>query len=53
MRSLKYVLLPESPNDPRATMHTDSRYRKAQRTQFLFFYSFLVQFLFMWVLTRA
>lgn len=53
MRSLKYVLLPESSNDPRATMHTDSRYRKAQRTQFLFFYSFLVQFLFMWVLTRA
>lgn len=34
-------------------MQTESRAKRAQRTQFLFFYSYIVQFFFMWVLTRA
>ncbi|KAK7962144.1 uncharacterized protein PG986_002969 [Apiospora aurea] len=53
MRSLKYVLLPETAGDPRSTMQTDSRSRRAQRTQFLFIYSFVIQFVFMFLLTRA
>lgn len=53
MRSLKYVLLPETAGDPRSTMQTDSRSRRAQRTQFLFAYSFVIQFVFMFLLTRA
>ncbi|KAK5991017.1 Protein transport protein yif1 [Cladobotryum mycophilum] len=53
MRSLKYVLLPETSHQPGGPMQTDSRAKRNQRTQFLFFYSYLVQFFFMWVLTRA
>jgi hypothetical protein len=54
MRSLKYVLLPESPNNSSGTpMQTDTRARRNQRTQFLFFYSYIVQFVLMWILTRA
>jgi hypothetical protein len=53
MRSLKYVLLPESPSNSGTPMQTDTRARRNQRTQFLFFYSYIVQFFFMWVLTRA
>lgn len=51
MRSLRYVLLPDSNSaDPR--MQTESRTKRNQRTQFLFGYSYLVQLLLMWVLTR-
>ncbi|KAK6075785.1 ER to golgi transport protein yif1 [Seiridium cupressi] len=50
MRSLRYVLLPENSNDPR--MQTESRTKRNQRTQFLFGYSYVVQFLLMWILTR-
>jgi len=56
MRSLKYVLLPENNNDSRGPMQTmpgsDSRAKRNQRTQFLFFYSYIVQLFFMWILTR-
>jgi hypothetical protein len=51
MRSLKYVLLPENNGDNRS-MQIDTRAKKNQRTQFLFFYAYLVQFLFMWILSR-
>ncbi|KAJ4147770.1 hypothetical protein LMH87_002276 [Akanthomyces muscarius] len=53
MRSLKYVLLPENAGSTGGPMQTDSRAKRNQRTQFLFFYSYIVQFFFMWVLTRA
>ncbi|CAG9995647.1 unnamed protein product [Clonostachys byssicola] len=53
MRSLKYVLLPENSHGSGGTMQTDSRAKRNQRTQFLFFYSFFVQLFFMWVLTRS
>lgn len=54
MRSLKYVLLPENNVDPRGGgMQTDSRAKRNQRTQFLFFYSYIVQFVLMWILSRA
>ncbi|KZL63851.1 transport protein Yif1, partial [Colletotrichum tofieldiae] len=53
MRSLKYVLLPENAANGAGPMQTgDSRAKRNQRTQFLFFYSYIVQLLFMWVLTR-
>ncbi|KAI3394773.1 hypothetical protein diail_2242 [Diaporthe ilicicola] len=53
MRSLKYVLLPENNGDPRSGMQTDSRAKRNQRTQFLFFYSYVVQLVLMWILCRA
>ncbi|KAF7547765.1 hypothetical protein G7Z17_g7496 [Cylindrodendrum hubeiense] len=53
MRSLKYVLLPETSDSNGGPMQTDSRAKRNQRTQFLFFYSYIVQLFFMWVLTRA
>ncbi|GAB1311646.1 Protein transport protein yif1 [Madurella fahalii] len=57
MRSLKYVLLPESNGDNRGPMQTmhplDSRAKRNQRTQFLFFYSYIVQLFFMWILSRS
>ncbi|EAQ89643.1 hypothetical protein CHGG_06262 [Chaetomium globosum CBS 148.51] len=57
MRSLKYVLLPENNNDNRGPMQTmhplDSRAKRSQRTQFLFFYSYVVQLFFMWILCRS
>ncbi|KAK0749201.1 YIF1-domain-containing protein [Schizothecium vesticola] len=55
MRSLKYVLLPENNSDnrgPMQPMQTDTRAKRNQRTQFLFFYSYVVQLLLMWILTR-
>ncbi|KAL2019579.1 hypothetical protein VTK56DRAFT_9476 [Thermocarpiscus australiensis] len=56
MRSLKYVLLPENNTDSRGPMQTmhplDSRAKRNQRTQFLFFYSYIVQLFFMWILSR-
>jgi hypothetical protein len=57
MRSLKYVLLPENNNDNRGPMQPmhplDSRAKRNQRTQFLFFYSYIVQLFFMWILCRS
>ncbi|KAI1100982.1 YIF1-domain-containing protein [Jackrogersella minutella] len=54
MRSLRYVLLPESSGgDARGPMQTDTRTKRNQRTQFLFAYSYLIQLLFMWILSRA
>jgi len=54
MRSLKYVLLPENNGEraPMQSMQIDTRAKKNSRTQFLFFYSYLVQLLFMWWLCR-
>ncbi|KAH8792091.1 ER to Golgi transport protein-like protein Yif1 [Hyaloscypha finlandica] len=52
LRSLKYVLLPENSNDERGTMQTVARSQKSRRTQFLFLYSYPLQLLFMWILTR-
>ncbi|KAI9760602.1 MAG: hypothetical protein M4579_001571 [Chaenotheca gracillima] len=49
LRSLKYVLLPETAAD----RNTVARSQRNRRTQFLFIYSYVVQFVFMWVLTRA
>ncbi|KAM3511179.1 hypothetical protein MY11210_005169 [Beauveria gryllotalpidicola] len=46
MRSLKYVLLPENAGSNGGPMQTDSRAKRNQRTQFLFFYSYIVQFFF-------
>ncbi|KAF7908313.1 uncharacterized protein EAF01_004068 [Botrytis porri] len=53
LRSLKYVLLPENSTDERGTMQTVARSQKSRRTQFLFIYSYPVQLIFMWGLTRA
>ncbi|KAI0475928.1 YIF1-domain-containing protein [Xylariaceae sp. FL0804] len=54
MRSLRYVLLPESSGgDARGPMQTDTRTKRNQRTQFLFAYSYLVQLVFMWILSRG
>ncbi|KAF9891341.1 hypothetical protein FE257_004196 [Aspergillus nanangensis] len=55
LRSLKYVLLPDSTSDASVrtgTMGTVARSSRARRTQFLFVYAYIVQFLFMWVLSR-
>lgn len=51
LRSLKYVLLPpdNSPSNP--SMQTIARGQRSRRTQFLFVYSYVVQFAFMWWLT--
>jgi hypothetical protein len=55
LRSLKYVLLPDSTSDTSmraGTMHTVARSQRNRRTQFLFIYSYIIQFIFMWVLSR-
>ncbi|EEH33527.1 transport protein yif1 [Paracoccidioides lutzii Pb01] len=55
LRSLKYVLLPDSSSDSPmrgGTMPTVARSQRNRRTQFLFIYSYIVQFIFMWVLSR-
>jgi hypothetical protein len=51
LRSLKYVLLPtdNAPGNP--GMQTIARSQRSRRTQFLFIYSYVVQFVFMWWLT--
>ena len=51
LRSLKYVLLPsdQSPGNP--SMQTIARSQRSRRTQFLFIYSYVVQFAFMWWLS--
>ncbi|CAF9923315.1 MAG: hypothetical protein ALECFALPRED_002356 [Alectoria fallacina] len=53
LRSLKYVLLPDSSSStPAGGMQTVDRTQRNRRTQFLFLYSYVVQFVFMWVLSR-
>ncbi|KAF2083330.1 YIF1-domain-containing protein [Saccharata proteae CBS 121410] len=53
LRSLKYVLLPEtSPNTSGGASYTATRSQRTRRTNFLFGYSYVVQFAFMWYLTR-
>lgn len=52
LRSLKYVLLPDSSSSTAGGMQTVARSQRNRRTQFLFLYSYVVQFVFMWVLTR-
>ena len=53
LRSLKYVLLPDSSSStPAGGMQTVDRASRNRRTQFLFLYSYVVQFVFMWVLSR-
>jgi len=54
LRSLKYVLLPDNGSDAGASGagYTIQRSQRNRRTQFLFVYSYLVQFLFMWILSR-
>ena len=53
LRSLKYVLLPDSSGQTGSGMtHTVARSQKNRRTQFLFLYSYVIQFLFMWILTK-
>ncbi|RFU31179.1 hypothetical protein B7463_g5165, partial [Scytalidium lignicola] len=53
LRSLKYVLLPEPSDTTRGAMQTVARSQRNRRTQFLFLYSYVVQFIFMWALTRS
>lgn len=53
LRSLRYVLLPDSsPNVPSGVSYTSNRSQKQSRTYFLAGYSYLVQLVFMWLLTR-
>ncbi|KAK2747121.1 hypothetical protein FQN57_002377 [Myotisia sp. PD_48] len=55
LRSLKYVLLPDSSSESAmrgGSMPTVARSQRNQRTQFLFIYSYVIQFIFMWVLSR-
>ncbi|KZF20796.1 hypothetical protein L228DRAFT_212964 [Xylona heveae TC161] len=53
LRSLKYVLLPENSSDnARGASYTVARAQRNRRTQFLFIYSYVVQLIFMWVLSR-
>ncbi|KAK9379899.1 YIF1-domain-containing protein [Kockiozyma suomiensis] len=51
LRSLRYVVLPESPVNP-SSMNTTSRQRQ-RRIQFLFAYSFVCQFVLMWMLAKS
>lgn len=53
LRSLRYVLLPDNSSDSqRGGMQTVGRSQRNRRTQFLFIYSYVVQLVFMWVLSR-
>ena len=55
LRSLKYVLLPDSSSDHSiraGSMQTVARSQRNRRTQFLFVYSYVIQFVFMWILSR-
>ncbi|KAL9104361.1 MAG: hypothetical protein Q9187_008913 [Circinaria calcarea] len=54
LRSLKYVLLPDSSGTGGTGMtHTVARSQRNRRTQFLFLYSYVVQFVFMWILSKV
>ncbi|CAI7564978.1 unnamed protein product [Penicillium viridicatum] len=54
LRSLKYVLLPDSTDSAMhaGSMQAVARSQRNRRGQFLFIYSYAVQFIFMWVLSR-
>ncbi|KAJ5519278.1 Hrf1 [Penicillium expansum] len=54
LRSLKYVLLPDSTDSAMhaGSMQAVARSQRNRRGQFLFVYSYAVQFIFMWVLSR-
>ncbi|KAI5309361.1 hypothetical protein KEM55_003408, partial [Ascosphaera atra] len=52
LRSLRYVLLPDASVDRTGTMSTVARAHRNRRTQFLFIYSYIFQFFFMWLLSR-
>jgi len=51
LRSLKYVLLPSDNTPGNPNVQIIARGQRARRTQFLFVYSYVVQFVFMWWLT--
>ena len=51
LRSLKYVLLPPDQTPGNPTMQTIARSQRSRRTQFLFVYSYVIQFAFMWWLS--
>lgn len=52
LRSLKYVLLPDNTSGgTQGAMQTIARSQRNRRTQFLFVYSYVVQFAFMWWLS--
>jgi hypothetical protein len=52
LRSLKYVLLPDSsPNPNNSASYTANRSHRQRRTQFLFVYSYLIQVVLMAFLT--
>ena len=51
LRSLKYVLLPADNTPGNPNMQTIARSQRNRRTQFLFIYSYVVQFAFMWWLS--
>lgn len=56
LRSLRYVLLPDQGSSGApggsAASYTVARSQRNRRTQFLFVYSYIVQFVFMWLLSR-
>lgn len=55
LRSLRYVLLPDMAQGgggTSAASYTVARSQRNRRTQFLFVYSYVVQFVFMWLLSR-
>ncbi|KAK5128991.1 hypothetical protein LTR85_000324 [Meristemomyces frigidus] len=51
LRSLKYVLLPSDNSPGNPTMNPIARSQRTTRTYFLFGYSYVVQFVFMWWLS--
>lgn len=51
LRSLKYVLLPSDSAPGQPGMQTIAKSQRSRRTQFLFVYSYIVQFAFMWWLS--
>ncbi|KAK3071400.1 Protein transport protein yif1 [Teratosphaeriaceae sp. CCFEE 6253] len=53
LRSLKYVLLPPDHSPANPGLQTIARGQRSRRTQFLFVYSYVVQFTFMWWLTAV
>ncbi|KAK9468272.1 hypothetical protein V1512DRAFT_234901 [Lipomyces arxii] len=52
LRSLRYVVLPEQSIHAATSMTTTQRQRQ-RRIQFLFMYSFLCQFVLMWLLVKS
>ncbi|KAK9237522.1 YIF1-domain-containing protein [Lipomyces kononenkoae] len=52
LRSLRYVVLPESTVNAATSMTTTQRQRQ-RRIQFLFVYSFMCQFVLMWLLVKS